>query len=236
MPGHIGIILNGNRRHASQHGVADLRTIYDLGAQKLDDVLRWCGELGIPAITLWVLSADNLRRPEHEISAILGAVQAKLSALAGDPRTSRQGVRVRAIGRLDLLPETTVEIIRSAERATQDHDRIVLTIAVGYGGREEITDAVRTMLLEQARDGASLIEAAERVTPDAISRFLYTAGLPDLDLIIRTSGEIRLSGFLLWQSAHSELYFTDVLWPAFRKIDFLRAIRTYQGRQRRFGR
>ena len=134
-----------------------------------------------------------------------------------------------------MLPLTTLEAIRTAEEATQDHDTIMLAIAVGYGGREEIADAVRTLLTEQARIGATLNEAIERVTPDAISGYLYTAGLPELDLIIRTSGEIRLSGFLLWQSAHSELYFTDVLWPAFRKIDFLRAIRTYQGRQRRFG-
>ena len=209
--------------------------IYGRGAQKLDDVLSWCSELQISAVTLWVLSADNLKRPQSEVSAILGAIEAKLTALAHDPRTSRQHVRVRAIGRLELLPEATLKAIRTAERITQDHDTIVLSVAVGYGGREEIADAVRTLLTEQARNGASLSEAIERVTPDAISQCLYTAGLPDLDLIIRTSGEIRLSGFLLWQSARSELYFTDVLWPAFRKIDFLRAIRTYQGRQRRFG-
>jgi short-chain Z-isoprenyl diphosphate synthase len=145
-------------------------------------------------------------------------------------------VRIQAIGRLDLLPESVVAAIRAAETATAQYDFMTLTIAVGYGGREEIADAVRSFIKTQAREGASLSDVIERITPEAIACHLYAADLPDPDLIIRTSGEIRLSGFLLWQSVHSEFYFTDVLWPAFRKVDFLRAIRAYQARNRRFGR
>jgi short-chain Z-isoprenyl diphosphate synthase len=144
-------------------------------------------------------------------------------------------VRVRAIGCLSLLPPAVLDAIRAAERATDCYDGLELNIAVAYGGRQEIADAVRALLSRLAAEQATLAEAIDEVTPEAIARHLYTAGLPDPDLIIRTSGEIRLSGFLLWQSVHSEFYFTAVLWPAFRKIDFLRAIRAYQDRQRRYG-
>ena len=234
-PRHIGIILDGNRRHGRSHGISEPREVYDLGAGKLDEVLDWCIELAIPAVTLWVLSTDNLRRPAAEVCGILGAVEAKLNALARDPAIHRRRVRIRAIGRLDLLTEPVLDAIAAAERATATYDGIELNIAIAYGGRQEIADAVRGFLGCQAAAGTTLAEAGRAVTPEAIAAHLYTAGLPDPDLIIRTSGEIRLSGFLLWQSAHSEFYFTDVLWPALRKIDFLRAIRAYQQRHRRFG-
>jgi short-chain Z-isoprenyl diphosphate synthase len=142
---------------------------------------------------------------------------------------------VRAIGRLSLLPEPVVAAINAAEQATAGYDGMELNIAVAYGGRQEIADAVRALLQDMQAKGATLPQAIDEVTLEAIGNHLYTAGLPDPDLIIRTSGEIRMSGFLLWQSAHSEFYFTDVLWPAFRKVDFLRAVRAYQARQRRFG-
>jgi short-chain Z-isoprenyl diphosphate synthase len=235
-PRHVGIILDGNRRYARKRGLADPRAAYDLGAEKLDDVLAWCVELKIPAVTLWVCSIDNLRRPEAEVSGILGAVEAKIGALADDPAIRRLGVRVKAAGRRELLPPSTAAVLRRAEEATAGHDGLKLTIAIAYGGREEIADAVRDLIREKARQGAAPEAIAEDVTPDAIDRHLYTAGLPDPDLIIRTSGEIRLSGFLLWQSAHSEFYFSDVNWPDFRKVDFLRAIRAFQHRARRFGR
>jgi short-chain Z-isoprenyl diphosphate synthase len=236
LPRHIGIILDGNRRHAERIGLTDPGRIYELGAGKLDDVLAWCGELGFRAVTLWVFSTDNLTRSKAEVSGILEAIQSKVGALAHDPRIHRQRVRVRAVGKLELLPASTREAIRAAEAATSGYDSMVLTIAVAYGGRDEIVDAVRTLLGAAAAAGRSLDEAIETVTAAAIGRHLYTADLPDPDLIIRTSGEVRLSGFLLWQSAHSEFYFSDVDWPAFRKIDFLRAIRAYQQRARRFGR
>jgi short-chain Z-isoprenyl diphosphate synthase len=234
-PRHIGIILDGNRRHGRALGITEPRALYGLGADKLDTVLEWCAELAIPTVTLWVFSTDNFRRPPAEVSGILASVEAKLRALAGDPAIHRRRIRVRAIGCLAMLPLPVLEAIAAAEQATADHDGLELNIAVAYGGRQEIADAVRALLAGMADRETNLAAAVERITPEAIAAHLYTAGVPDPDLIIRTSGEIRLSGFLLWQSAHSEFYFTDVLWPAFRKIDFLRAIRSFQQRRRRYG-
>jgi len=236
MPRHVGIILDGNRRHARKRGLSDPYEIYQRGAEKLDHILDWCANLRIPAVTLWVFSTENLKRSQAEVTGILSAIEAKVAGLAHDPFVQRRHIRVRAIGRLDILPESVVAAIRAAEAATAQNNSMALTIAVAYGGREEITDAVRALLKTEAQQGAALSEAIERITPEAIARHLYAADLPDPDLIIRTSGEIRLSGFLLWQSVHSEFYFTDVLWPALRKVDFLRAIRAYQARNRRFGR
>jgi len=236
VPRHVGIILDGNRRYARKHRLADPRVAYDLGAQKLDDVLAWCSDLAIPAVTLWVCSIDNLKRPQTEVADILAAVEAKISSLARDPAIHRRRVRVKAVGRLDLLPPSTVVALRKAEQATADRDALTLTIAIAYGGREEIADAVRDLVRDKVRHGADLDAIIEEITPSAIDNHLYTVGLPNLDLIIRTSGEIRLSGFLLWQSAHSEFYFSDVDWPEFRRVDFLRAIRSFQQRSRRFGR
>ena len=236
MPHHIGIILDGNRRHARKRGLSDPCEIYQRGAEKLDDILDWCADLRIPAVTLWVFSTENLKRSPAEVSGILSAIEAKVAALAHAPLMHQKRIRIQAIGRLDLLPDSVIAAIRAAETATAQYNLMTLTIAIGYGGREEIADAVRRFVKTQAQEGASLYEVIERITPEAIACHLYAADLPDPDLIIRTSGEIRLSGFLLWQSVHSEFYFTDVLWPAFRKVDFLRAIRAYQARNRRFGR
>jgi short-chain Z-isoprenyl diphosphate synthase len=236
IPCHIGIILDGNRRHGERHGVHDPQAIYAIGAHKLDDVLDWCADLGVPAITLWVFSTDNLDRPVEQVSGILAAIEAKVRTLTHHPKIHHRRVRVQAIGKLELLPPSLVASIRAAHEATASYEGIALTIAVAYGGRDEIVDAVRGLLAEQAERGLSVDDAIREVTRDGIARHLYTAGSPDPDLIIRTSGEIRLSGFLLWQSAYSEFYFCDVPWPAFRKIDFLRAVRSYQQRKRRFGR
>jgi short-chain Z-isoprenyl diphosphate synthase len=235
MPGHIGIILDGHRRYGRERGLTDPREIYALGARKLDDVLDWCAALGIPAVTLWVFSTDNLQRSAEEVNGILDALEAKLASLARDPQIHRRRVRVRAVGKLELLPPSTVAAIRAAEAATADYDAMTVTIAVAYGGREEIADAVRALLRDRARQGEPLDAIIDQVSQKEIARYLYTADLPDPDLIIRTSGEVRLSGFLLWQSAYSEFYFSDVYWPDFRKIDFLRAVRAYQQRHRRFG-
>jgi len=235
MPRHVGIILDGNRRHGRARGITEPQEMYRLGAEKLDDIIDWCAELDISTVTLWVFSADNFRRPVREVSGIFAAIEAKLAALAHDPAIHRRRVRVKAIGRLPLLPDSLLATIAAAERATEAYDGMDLNIAVAYGGRQEIADAVQQLLRETAAKGGAIADAIAEITPDAIARHLYTAGLPDPDLIIRTSGEIRLSGFLLWQSAHSEYYFTDVNWPAFRKVDFLRAIRTFQARERRFG-
>ena len=236
MPRHIGIILDGNRRHARQQRFCKPHEIYELGAEKLDDILDWCAELSIPAVTLWVFSTNNFNRSPAEVSSILGAIEAKVAKLVHDPLLHQKRVRVQTIGRLDVLPETVAAALRAAELATAQYDAMILTIAVAYGGREEIVDAVRELIKAQTQAGASCSDLIDSITPEAIARHLYAADLPDPDLIIRTSGEIRLSGFLLWQSVNSEFYFTDVLWPAFRRIDFLRAVRAYQARNRRLGR
>ena len=236
VPRHVGIVLDGNRRYGQQRGVTDSAQVYTLGARKLDDVLDWCAELTIPAVTLWVCSTENLNRPPDQVSGILGAVEAKLRSLIDNPQIHRQRIRVQTIGRLELLPDHIVAAIRAAHEATSGYSGMVLTIAIAYGGHEEIVDAVRALLNEEAERGISLREAINNITPKTIGEHLYSADVPDPDLIIRTSGEIRLSGFLLWQSANSEFYFSDVFWPAFRKIDFLRAVRAFQQRHRRFGR
>jgi len=235
VPRHVGVILDGNRRHGRLRQLNGPEEVYAVGADKLDDLLSWCVELKIPAVTLWVLSTDNLARKSEEVSGILAAIETKLLELAKAPQIHRQRVRVRAIGRLDLLPAPTLAAVRAAEAATQDYDGLRLTIAAAYGGRQEITDAVQSFLHEQLKNGKRLEDVIDTVTPEAVGRHIYSPDLPDPDLIIRTSGEIRLSGFLLWQSTTSEFYFSEVNWPAFRKIDFLRAIRSFQGRSRRYG-
>lgn len=236
MPRHVGIILDGNRRHAREEGLRDFRRIYAMGAGKLDEVLDWCAELGVPAVTLWVCSTDNLARSAEEVSGIMAAIEHKMRSLVADPRIQRLGVRVQAIGRLELLPAPLVAALEAARHATAGNRQMTLTIAANYGGREEIADAMRSLMHEFNERGLALPHAAAEVTPQAIARHLYLPNLPDPDLIIRTSGELRLSGFLLWQSVYSEFHFTDVNWPAFRRIDLLRAIRTFQSRERRYGR
>ena len=235
LPRHVGIILDGNRRFARRHNLTSPQEIYNAGAQKLDDLLNWCVDLRLGAITLWVLSTDNFQRDAEELSGIVSAVENKLLALASDPQIHRQRICVRAVGRFDLLPESTLAAVRAAEAATKGYDGMHLTIAAAYGGQQEITDAIQSLLREQLNAGKTLEQAIALVTPDAIGPYLYSPDLPDPDLIIRTSGDIRLSGFLLWQSAYSEFHFTDVFWPEFRRIDFLRAIRAFQQRHRRYG-
>lgn len=235
VPRHIGLILDGNRRYGRRAYLVDPLDVYTAGANKLDELLEWCITLQIPAITLWVLSTENLKRPREEVNGILGALEEKLKLLANDHQIHNGRIRVRAVGRLGLLPQSTLTAIRAAEEGTRDYSGMQLTIAAAYGGREEIVDAMRSMLREQLTQNRSLQDVIEMITPEAVAHSLYAPDLPDPDLIIRTSGEIRLSGFLLWQSVFSEFYFTDVFWPSFRRIDFLRAVRAFQQRQRRFG-
>jgi short-chain Z-isoprenyl diphosphate synthase len=232
MPHHVGVILDGNRRWARATGYHDSAEGHRRGAAKIDELLEWCSEFSIPVVTLWLLSTENLEsRDPAELEALLSIIEDKVNDLAADEHW-----RIRALGNLEMLPGRTVDVLRRAEDTTTAHAGRELNVAVGYGGRQEIVDAIRQMLVEYDEKGLELTEAATRVSTEEISRFLYTAGLPDPDLIIRTSGEVRLSGFLLWQSAHSEFFFCDPYWPDFRKIDFLRALRDYQHRHRRFGR
>jgi short-chain Z-isoprenyl diphosphate synthase len=229
-PHHVGVILDGNRRWARAMGYTDSAEGHRRGAGKIDELLSWCVEFDIPIVTLWLLSTENLSREPEEVGALLEIIEDKVRDLAAD-----NDWKIRALGALDLLPDSTREVVESAQEVSAAHTVRILNVAVGYGGRQEISDAMRRMMESYAEEGIELDEAAKKVSPDEIARFLYTAGLPDPDLIIRTSGEVRLSGFLLWQSAHSEFYFCDPYWPDFRKIDFLRAVRSYQLRARRFG-
>ena len=236
LPRHVGLIQDGHRRYSREVGLARLAHGYRMGAEKTEEVLGWCADLDIPTVTLWALSTDNLARPAREVAEILEVIGTKLAEWVEGGLAERLGMRIRPIGLLELLPARALQALRAAEAATRHHDRRLLNVAVGYGGREEIVEAVKGHLRDCFSRGDGPDEILDSLTPGTVDKYLYTYDCPDPELIIRTSGEVRLSGFMLWQSAYSEFYFCDVNWPAFRKIDFLRAIRSYQRRQRRFGR
>ncbi|MGP4112561.1 isoprenyl transferase [Streptomyces sp. 4N509B] len=237
VPKHIGVVLDGNRRWAKAAS-SSTKQGYEAGAAKIRELLGWCAETDVEVVTLWLLSTDNLNRAPEELNPLLSIVEDAVRDLAADGRW-----RVNHVGALDVLPERTREVLRQAEeRAGKARDagggrddRILVNVAIGYGGRQEITDAVRSLLAKRAAEGQTLEQVAESLGVEDISEHLYTRGQPDPDLVIRTSGEQRLSGFMLWQSAHSEYYFCEAYWPAFRKVDFLRAMRDYAARQRRYG-
>ena len=234
LPHHLGLIQDGHRRYAREAGLSRLSG-YRLGAAKAEEVLTWCGQLAIPMVTLWWLSTENLSRESDDVAAVLDVIEDKLPEWIQRGLTERLGIRIRPIGKLELLPASVQQALQSAESATRHHDRLLLNIGVGYGGRAEIIDAIKGYLKDGFVRRDSPEDILEGLTADAVAKYLYTYDCPDPDLIIRTSGEVRLSGFMLWQSAYSEFYFCDAYWPAFRKIDFLRAIRSYQQRHRRFG-
>ena len=236
LPRHIGVIMDGNRRFARRAGFVNPSYGHARGAEKLKDVLSWCYDAGISVVTVWSFSLDNFQRDTSEVTALLDLFEDKARQLAQDSEVHRNQVRVRFIGKLELLPESLQREIREVEKATESYSRFQLNIAMAYGGREEISDAMQRFLADQVGEGKSLEEVAQGFEGSALEPYLYTYGQPEPDLILRTSGEVRLSGFLLWQSAYSEYYFCDANWPAIRKIDFLRALRTYDQRQRRFGR
>jgi short-chain Z-isoprenyl diphosphate synthase len=231
-PEHVGVMCDGNRRWAKEMGYVDPNDGHRVGARRVLDVLRWCDEAGIKHVTLYLLATDNLQRPAAELDPLLKIIEDLVTELAADGNPWR----LRMAGALDLLPSATAAALKAAEERTVDRTGgVTVNAAVGYGGRREITDAVRALLHEHAKAGGTLEELAEVLDVEHIAEHLYTKGQPDPDLIIRTSGEQRLSGFLLWQSAHSEFYFCDMNWPDFRRVDFLRALRAYASRQRRFG-
>ena len=229
LPRHVGVMLDGNRRWARLRG-ADTAQGHRAGADNIRPLLEWCEEAGVEVVTLWLLSTDNLLRDAGEVEPLLKIIEDVVTELAGD-----QQWRINLVGAGHLLPEPTVEALRAAVDRTADVEGMVVNVAIGYGGRQEIADAVRSMLTEAAQRGASLEELSQTVEVEDIAEHLYTKGQPDPDLVIRTSGEQRLGGFLLWQSAHSEFYFCEAYWPDFRKVDFLRALRSYAERERRFG-
>jgi short-chain Z-isoprenyl diphosphate synthase len=231
-PRHVGVMCDGNRRWAKEMGYVDPNDGHRVGAARIKELLRWCDEAGIALVTLWLLSTDNLSRPAAELNPLLKIIEDLVTELAEDG----QPWQLRMVGALDVLPAPLAEALKAAEERTVGRQRgAQVNVAVGYGGRREIADAVRSLLYEHARTGGTIEELAEALDVDHIGEHLYTRGQPDPDLVIRTSGEQRLGGFLLWQSVHSEFYFADVNWPDFRKVDFLRALRSYANRQRRFG-
>ncbi len=229
IPRHVGVILDGNRRWAKASGAPKSRG-WRAGADKVEEVLGWCDEVGVEVVTLWLLSTDNLGRPAAELTPLLAIIEGLVDQVAATGRW-----RVHPVGALDLLPDDTARALKDAAARTVDIDGLHVNVAVGYGGRREIADAVRSLLHEHASKGTSIEDLANVLDVEHIAEHLYTRGQPDPDLVIRTSGEQRLSGFLLWQSAHSEFYFCEAYWPAFRKVDFLRALRAYAARHRRFG-
>ncbi len=232
MPGHIAIILDGNRRWASERLVASW-VGHQEGAERVNQLLDWCLDLGVRCVTLYSFSMENFKRVPLEVEEILQIIEKKLQEILTDKRIHENKVKVKVIGRIKLLPKSLQELIRKAEDATKKYDKQFLTVALAYGGRAEIVDAAKKIAEKVKRGQLSL----EKIDEDTFEKFLYTSHIPnpDPDLIIRTSGEERLSGFLLWQSAYSELCFLDAYWPDFRRIDLLRAVRTYQQRKRRFG-
>ena len=234
MPRHLGLIQDGHRRYARDTGVST-RKGYRLGAAKAEEVITWCAQLEIPMVTLWLLSTENLNRQADDVAAVLEVIEATIPEWLRRGLMERLGIRMRPIGKLGLLPITLQRTLQAAESATRHHDRLLLNIGVGYGGRQEIIDAVKGYLHDSFMRRDPPENILQGLDADAVAKYLYTYDCPDPELIIRTSGEVRLSGFMLWQSVYSEFYFCDVYWPAFRKIDFLRAIRSYQQRHRRFG-
>jgi short-chain Z-isoprenyl diphosphate synthase len=229
IPQHVGVMLDGNRRWAKSVG-EDSAHGYRAGAANIEPLLEWCGEVGVRVVTLWLLSTDNLNRPSSQLTGLLRIIEGAVAALAEQHRW-----RLHPVGALDMLPAGTAQVLKDAEDRTRHVEGMLVNIAVGYGGRREIADAVRSLLQEHAERGTSLEELAEVIDVEHIAEHLYTKGQPDPDLVIRTSGEQRLGGFLLWQSAQSEFYFCEAYWPDFRRVDFLRAIRAYTQRDRRYG-
>ncbi len=236
VPRHIGFIMDGNRRFARSLGLRTVSDGHRRGAEKLWDVLTWCYDAGVRIVTVWCFSLDNFQRDAEEVNALFELFENTTNEIAEHHEVHSKRVRVRYIGELGLLPQSLREAIRKAEAATAEYETYVLNIAIAYGGREEITEAFRRYLKDRLEAGDPVERIADELDGAAIGRHLYTSGLPEPDLILRTSGEVRLSGFLLWQSAYSEYYFSDTHWPAFRKIDLLRALRSYHLRHRRFGR
>jgi short-chain Z-isoprenyl diphosphate synthase len=233
LPRHVGVIHDGHRRFARATGLPDYATSYRAGMDKVVEFLAWCRELGVPAVTCWLLSKENLARPAAELEPYFQVLADLCDRLPTEPGAA--DLRIRVVGSLDLLPTALREAAQRLEARAAEGERR-LTIALAYAGRQEIVDAVQDLVRDLAGAGVSAAEMAGHIDAGALAAHLYTADLPDPDLVIRTSGESRLSGFLLWQAAYAEYSFVDVYWPAFRRVDFLRALRDFTRRERRFGR
>ncbi|MGB3483400.1 MAG: isoprenyl transferase [Mycobacterium sp.] len=231
LPRHIAVLCDGNRRWARDAGYDDVSYGYLMGAAKIAEMLRWCQEAGIEMATVYLLSTENLQRDHDELAALIEIITDVVEQICAPANKWS----VRTVGDLELLGEEPARRVREAVNSTVSAGAFHVNVAVGYGGRQEIVDAVRSLLSKELANGTAPGKLIDAVTIDAVSENLYTSGQPDPDLVIRTSGEQRLSGFLLWQSAYSEMWFTEAHWPAFRRVDFLRALRDYTRRHRRFG-
>ncbi len=234
LPRHIGVIMDGHRRYAREEG-GEYRSSYQAGMSKFEEFLTWCADLDIRAVTVWVLSTENLQRPAEELEPYFDVLNGLFERLPA--QAQRLGFSLAVSGSLDLLPPTLAQAAKRAVDQTTSvaNPTMAVNIALCYGGRQEIVDACRSLVTDLADQGVAADEIAERIDADGIAQNLYAADLPDIDLVIRTSGESRLSGFLLWQSAFAEFAFVDPYWPAFRRIDLLRALRDFTRRERRFG-
>jgi short-chain Z-isoprenyl diphosphate synthase len=231
LPKHIGVMVDGNRRWAVAQGLDRAGHGHAAGAKKIEDFLGWCADLNISHVTLYLLSTDNLKgRDSEELSDLIEIIVSLSERLADLGK-----FRLQVVGDLESLPAEASNRLQRIQEQSSGNSGLHVNLAVAYGGRKEIADAMRSILRKNASEGKSVEELAELLTPDLIADHLYTGGQPDPDLLIRTSGEQRLSGFLLWQSANSEFYFAEAMWPDFRRVDFLRAMRNFQRRHRRFG-
>lgn len=231
MPKHVAIIMDGNRRFAKLQGNIDVIKGHELGVDTLENVLDWSIELGIEIITVYAFSTENFNRPQNEVEGLMRLFVINFKRLVDHEKIHKNEVRVKVVGRTELLPDDVKEAINEAEEATKNYKKRFFNLAIGYDGRLEIIDSFKK-IIKDVQEGKITIDDVDE---ELVSKNLYTEGIDDPNLIIRTSGEERLSGFLLWQSSYSELYFCETLWPELRKVDFLRAIRSYQARERRFG-
>lgn len=234
-PRHIGVILDGNRRWAkenpSKSGDTSSTHGHRAGAGKIIELLTWCEETSIDVVTLWLLSSDNLKRSSGELESLYSIIGETVDDLSATGRWS-----IRVVGSRELLPQALNDRLTLAESKTHGIGGVAVNVAIGYGGRLEIVDAFKRFLNEAKSEGKEISQITEELDIHSIDRYLYTAGQPDPELVIRTSGEQRLGGFLLWQSHQSEFYFCEAYWPDFRRVDFLRALRSYAARERRLGR
>ncbi|MFC4605546.1 isoprenyl transferase [Rhodococcus kronopolitis] len=230
-PRHVAVMCDGNRRWARENGFTDVAHGHRMGALKIAELLRWCDEADIEMATIYLLSTENLRRDPEELDTLLEIITDVVEEISGPANNWS----VKIVGTLDLLPPEQARRLREAAAGTIGGTGCHVNVAVGYGGRQEIADAVQSLLSEKLREGLTGDDLVKAMSVEGIDGHLYTSGQPDPDLVIRTSGEQRLSGFLLWQSAYSEIWFTEAYWPEFRRVDFLRALRDYAARHRRFG-
>jgi undecaprenyl diphosphate synthase len=235
IPHHIGIILDGNRRYARVHHLPTILAGHEAGVDRLEIVMDWCYELGVKMLTVWAFSTENIHRTNEEKNGIFNLIRKKALALITDERIHKNQIQARVLGDLHLLPDSTRDALKQMELETARYSNFYLNIAVGYGGKKEVLDAFDQVLQHAEKQKWSIADLRQRFSEQMLRQYFYLPDIPDPELIIRTSGEIRTSGFMLWQSAYSEYYFCPSFWPAFSRLDLVTAIDNFQRRQRRFG-